>query len=72
MTSREVQQHFMGLGVHLPKAPWIYPKAPWWGGMFERLIESMKRCLWKVIGQAEFSYDELLTAVVEAEAVLNS
>lgn len=27
-------------------------KAPWWGGMFERLIKSTKRCLKKMVGQA--------------------
>ena len=65
----EVQKHLEGLGVK-----WIFnlPKAPWWGGMFERLIGSMKCCLRKVIGQAKLTYDELLTAVVEAEAVINS
>ena len=32
----------------------------------------MKRCLRKTIGQAKFSYDELNTALVEVEAILNS
>lgn len=45
---------------------------PWWGGIFERLVRSTKRCLRKVIGQARFSWDELSTAVIEAEAVINS
>ena len=47
-------------------------KAPWWGGFFERLIKSVKRCLRKIIGQAKFSYDELHTALVEVEAIVNS
>ena len=47
-------------------------KAPWWGGIFERLVKSTKRCLRKVIGTARLSYDELLTVVTEVEAVLNS
>ena len=47
-------------------------KAPWWGGMFERLIKSTKRCLRKMIGQARFTHDELLTAVVEIESILNA
>ena len=47
-------------------------KAPWWGGMFERLIKSTKRCLKKTIGKARLSYDELQTAIVEVEAILNS
>jgi hypothetical protein len=67
VTNSEVQQHFTGLGVK-----WIFNKAPWWGGMFERLIGTTKQCLRKVIGQAKLSYVELLTSVVEAEAVINS
>ena len=47
-------------------------KAPWWGGIFERLIKSVKRCLRKMIGQARFTYDELTTAVIEVEAIINS
>ena len=47
-------------------------KAPWWGAMFERMIRSTKRCLRKLVRQAHFTHDELLTAVVEIEAVLNA
>ena len=47
-------------------------KAPWWGGIFERLIWSTKRCLRKVIGQAKLSYDELINAVAEIESIINS
>ena len=34
-------------------------KAPWQGGMFERLIKSVKKCLSKVMGTKMFKYDEL-------------
>ena len=47
-------------------------KAPWWGGVFERMIKSAKRCLKKAIGRANLTYDELLTLLTEIEAVLNS
>ena len=47
-------------------------KAPWWGGIFERMIKSAKHCLKKAIGKNCLSYDELHTLVVEIEAVLNS
>lgn len=48
-------------------------RAAWWGGgLFERLIRSMKRCLRKVIGKANLTYDELSTAIIETESVLNS
>jgi len=53
---------------------WVFniEKAPWWGGVFERMVDSMKRCLRKFIGQAKFSLDELHTAVVEVESIINS
>ena len=47
-------------------------KAPWWGGMFERMIKSTKRCRWKMVGQAHFTHEELLTAVIEIEAIINA
>ena len=47
-------------------------KAPWQGGIFERMIQSAKRCLKKAIGRNCLTLDELLTLVVEVEGVLNS
>ena len=47
-------------------------RASWWGGVFERLNQSTKRCLKKNIGQARLNYDELQTLVIEVEGVLNS
>ena len=47
-------------------------RAPWWGGVFERMIGSTKKCLRKMIGQSTLTYDGLHTAVVEVEAILNS
>ena len=69
VSSPEVQRYFGGVGVD-----WRFniPRAPWWGGVFERLVRSTKRCLRKVLGQAKFSHDELYTALVEVEMVLNS
>lgn len=56
------------------KIKWSFniEKTPWWGGVFERLIRSVKRCLRKVIGRAKLSYDELLTIVTEIEMIVNS
>lgn len=45
-------------------------KAPWWGGMYERMIKSTKRCLRKMVGQAHFTHDELLIALVETEVII--
>ena len=69
VTSPKVQGNFEGIGIQ-----WKFnvPRAPWWGGVFERLVRSTKHCLRKVLGQAKFSHDELLTALIEIEMVLNS
>ena len=65
----DVKRYFLGLGVK-----WVFniPKAPWWGGIFERMVRSTKWCLRKIVGQTKLSYDELLTALTEVEMVLNS
>ncbi len=47
-------------------------RAPWWGGFFERMIQTAKRCPRKAIGSARLTYEELLTIVVEIEMTLNS
>ena len=69
LESSEVRKYFGDM--HLT---WNYnlEKAPWWGGMFERMIRSMKMCLKKAIGGARFSYDELLTVTTQEEATLKS
>ena len=46
--------------------------APWWGGFFEQLVKSVKRCLKKVVRNARLTYEELLTVLIEIEGVLNS
>ena len=69
MAHRDIKQHLSGVGVE-----WNFnlEKAPWWGGIFERMVISTKHCLRKMIGQAKFTHDELLTAVIEVEAIINS
>ena len=47
-------------------------RSPWWGGAFERMVGSVKRCLSKVLGNARLTQDELTTVLVEVEATLNS
>ena len=69
MEQEEVKQYLSGRGVD-----WSFniERALWWGGFFERMVRMTKRCLKKMIGRAKLSYDELVTAVTEVEAVINS
>ncbi|XP_065651086.1 uncharacterized protein LOC136079282 [Hydra vulgaris] len=48
------------------------PLAPWWGGMFERLVRMTKRCLKKALKTSKASYEELRTLLTEIEMVLNN
>ena len=47
-------------------------KAPWWGGFFERTLRCVKRCLKKILHLSKVTYEELLTTLLEIEAILNS
>ena len=49
-----VQDHLAGQG-----SQWTFniERAPWWGGVFERMVKSTKRCLRKMVGQANLTHD---------------
>ena len=66
---QEVKDYLSNVGVE-----WVFnlEKAPWWGGVFESMVKSTKRCLRKVVGQARFSFNEMHTAIVEIEGIINS
>ena len=70
MLKDPVLQNFFA-EIHLK---WVFnlERAPWWRGIFERMVRSMKRCLKRTIGRSKLSYDELLTVVTEVEITLNS
>ena len=46
--------------------------SPWWGGHFEHMIGTVKRCLKKVLGIAKLSQDELSTIIAQVESTFNS
>lgn len=49
----------------------IVVRAAWWGGMWERMVRSVKMCLKKVLGKAFLRFEELQTFLMEVEAVIN-
>ena len=48
------------------------PHAPWFGAIYERLIQVLKREMTKLIGQSLLTYFELTTQLTEVEGVINS
>lgn len=50
----------------------IIERASWWGGYWERLVQSIKRPLKKVVGRSTLNFDELNIVLVEIESVINS
>ena len=62
--------HFMGM-LNLE---WKFnlARAPWWGGFFEHLIGTMKKCLSKVIGRSLLSYEELEEVLLDIEISMNN
>lgn len=67
--SREVQDYLTNNGVTWK---FIVEKAPWWGGFWERLVRSTKRCLKKCIGRSSLNFEELRTLLVEVETTINN
>ena len=67
--SSEVKQHLANRQVDWQ---FIMERAPWWGGVWERLVRSVKRCLKKSVGRSLLTFEELCTLVVEIEATLNN
>ena len=49
----------------------IVERAAWWGGFWERLIQTVKRTL-KVIGRSCLRFEELNTLLVEVEGIVNA
>ncbi|VDP01407.1 unnamed protein product [Heligmosomoides polygyrus] len=53
--------------------PWTYnTPSPWQGGVYERLIRSVKLAMNKTLGKVTPSREELGTLIVEIESVLNT
>jgi len=68
-SAAETHQYFAEHGI-LWK--FISPRAAWWGGWWERMVAKTKRCLRKVLGQAQVDEKEIQTILVGIEAMLNS
>ena len=66
--SAELKQFLSKQGIRWSN---ILDKAPWWGAFYERLIRIIKETLKKCLGSAKLTYEELETALIEIEGVIN-
>ncbi|XP_035216694.1 uncharacterized protein LOC118190116 [Stegodyphus dumicola] len=69
ISSAKAQQFY---AHHNIKWKFIAPRAAWWGGWWERMIGSIKRCLRKTLGKALLDDAGLITVLCDIEAALNS
>lgn len=70
LTLRDSTQRF--LTDHHIDFHFIPPRAPHFGGIWERAIQNMKNHLRRVIGDSLLSYEEFTTLLCQVEAILNS
>ena len=60
------------LAMNKIKWKFIAERAPWWGGMYERLVRSFKEPLKKILGKNTLTAEEMTTLLKEIEAMVNS
>ncbi|XP_065664600.1 uncharacterized protein LOC136086241 [Hydra vulgaris] len=58
----------------LRRIRWCFnvPAAPWWGGVFERMIRTTKRVIKKVLGTSRVTYEEMTTILAEIVVTINN
>ena len=68
-TKRHLEESF---GDEAPDWKFIAPRAPWWGGFWERMVGTVKASLRKTLGKSRLCRQELETVLHEVEACVNS
>ena len=48
------------------------PESPWMGGVWERLVACVKKCLKRTVGRRRIDFIEMQTLVYEIETILNN
>merc|ERR1739842_166066 len=66
---KEVQDELTAKGIEWKFTP---PYAPWYGAIYERLVQCLKREMAKLIGQSEMTHFELTAQLIEIEGIINS
>ena len=58
----------MILGI---KWQFIVEAAPWWGGFWERLLQTVKQSLRSILFKSTVTYDDLETIIIQIESIIN-
>jgi hypothetical protein len=66
-TSLAAAKSHQFLAQHNITWKFIAPRAAWWGGWWERMVGTTKRCLRKVLGRSQVSEEGLNTTLVAIE-----
>jgi hypothetical protein len=69
LNEEEVKQEFEGRNCEWKFIP---PRAPWFGGFYERLVGVVKSCMRKALMNRVLNLDDLKTLIVEIEARVNN
>lgn len=64
-----IRGYFANVGIRWHFIP---PRSPHFGGLWEAVVKSMKTHLYRTVGNANMTYEELNTVVIQVEACLNS
>ena len=69
ITSSSYQAHLADKRIR-----WFFylEKSPWWGGFIERMVESVKSILRKVLYRALLTFEEMTTLLARVESIINS
>ena len=68
---RRDEEYNSFLEFHDIKRKFNLSRSPWWRGQFERLIDFVKATMYKVIGRATLSSDELSQVLLDADTQVN-
>ena len=64
----KLRQELMILGI---KWQFIVEAAPWWGGFWETLLETVKQSLRSILFKSTVTYDDLETIIIQIESIIN-
>ena len=62
------RQELLILGI---KWRFIVEAAPWWGGFWERLVQTVKQSLRSILFKSTVTYDDLETIIIQIESIIN-